>query len=986
MASSNNSKQFQFKNRNAYPLPHFDSSNRPLNNHLISPSHLLLSQRSKSFERDLDQDSIPFSKATFASNRNAFSPPPPSSISSIKNNLTITAQEKTPVATLRVLFDTNDVTKVERSVVHENNQRTKLTHRSPPPPPTTVTSISNSISRTSAPSTITSISTVAKSTSIQTPFKTITTQTTTISRNRIFSLGSITGNSEENSVKSINQPTISTVEPKEEKKNGYASEKSSAFGFSRRISLNGGNNNHDIKKQLYENSDNNNEQSLQSITSPRRSVVDTDSEAARSFTEIREFFQKQQEQQQPPDRSSLLKSTDSSNSRTNSSLFSRRLSKPEIPSLTNIPIQNNDYQSSSTNNTTPNHTSLNSPRYVEHSSDSSFSDEEEDFDQKHNDSSNSDLTDKLCKCIEELWTTEKTYVNTLYVLSSKLPAEVKRSCGTDDQLVVQFNSTYKPLLGALQAIYKLHCDTILPKITSYVNKSKISQETANSNVWSVLRDNSQFISVLYKDYYVRISESQAKLDDLCKSHSSLNDAMLNVQTMMGSLYPMTQLNCPNQRLLRYILCMKTYMKYLDKKPKEYELTKSIHDELDRIACDCQEALTVSSVVLNDLNDRLDNKFECYKDQRKLLWCGPLKKQSPRTNREVAQRYIILFSDCMLVCNEISQKKLEIKKELSIKNMTIDENHSTNNNNNNNNNMPLTMVNTTSSLLTDLPQQQHQQCRFRVNAIEKSYEFIADDEKDKQIWIKKIEQAIDEYSKRITHIVPRESRSSITASSNSNLLGFRAPTWVNDVDVSRCQLCNTKFPSFNIVRINVSNKHHCRACGKAVCNSCSSKKLTLEYNKTLGESRVCDVCYTELATPTKHASFTASSARTQSQGVTRDPDRTILFSDFRYESKSIWMALQEDFILHIYGARLDKAEDFAIKLDTICDCLCDRETYTITIRETITSKPHVFVLDTTHQMTYFDAWCEAIEAARASTCPSWYTKKRDSSDSGVSTRS
>ncbi|CAF4281890.1 unnamed protein product, partial [Rotaria sordida] len=37
---------------------------------------------------------------------------------------------------------------------------------------------------------------------------------------------------------------------------------------------------------------------------------------------------------------------------------------------------------------------------------------------------------------------------------------------------------------------------------------------------------------------------------LCKNYPLINDAMLKCQALLGNLYPITQLNCPNQRLLR----------------------------------------------------------------------------------------------------------------------------------------------------------------------------------------------------------------------------------------------------------------------------------------------------------------------------------------------------------------------------------------------------------------------------------------------------
>jgi hypothetical protein len=144
-----------------------------------------------------------------------------------------------------------------------------------------------------------------------------------------------------------------------------------------------------------------------------------------------------------------------------------------------------------------------------------------------------------------VYTTEKTYVGILYILSVKISSEVKRICGKDDGLVVLFNNTYRPLLGSLQSIYKLHYDVILVEFEKYITGH------SKENIWTVLGTNLKVIESIYKDYYVKYAEVQGKLDDLCKRYPSIHEAMLQCQTYLGNLYPLTQLNCANQRLLRY---------------------------------------------------------------------------------------------------------------------------------------------------------------------------------------------------------------------------------------------------------------------------------------------------------------------------------------------------------------------------------------------------------------------------------------------------
>jgi len=172
------------------------------------------------------------------------------------------------------------------------------------------------------------------------------------------------------------------------------------------------------------------------------------------------------------------------------------------------------------------------------------------------------------------------------------------------------------------------------------------------------------------------------------------------------------------------------MKYLDENSLEYEHTSFIHDELSHIATRCEEQLVISLAELNRLKIRMDNKPECF-DNQQLIWHGSLKKQSARKRNDITQLYIILFSECILVCEE-SGSKLEIKRQLSIENITVDIIESRQ--------LPPTTFHSTigQSPTTNI------YYPFRVNAVEKSYEFLVDKESDREKWVNKIRQTNENF--------------------------------------------------------------------------------------------------------------------------------------------------------------------------------------------------------------------------------------------------
>ncbi|KAF4123507.1 FYVE zinc finger [Geosmithia morbida] len=68
---------------------------------------------------------------------------------------------------------------------------------------------------------------------------------------------------------------------------------------------------------------------------------------------------------------------------------------------------------------------------------------------------------------------------------------------------------------------------------------------------------------------------------------------------------------------------------------------------------------------------------------------------------------------------------------------------------------------------------------------------------------------------------RRLDSSDTGASSRRSSDFAVPRWQPDVEVTYCPICHTQFNFF--VR-----KHHCRKCGRVVCNACSPHRIIIPY--------------------------------------------------------------------------------------------------------------------------------------------------------------
>uniref|UniRef100_A0AAV1TGE3 Myosin-like protein n=1 Tax=Peronospora matthiolae TaxID=2874970 RepID=A0AAV1TGE3_9STRA len=134
---------------------------------------------------------------------------------------------------------------------------------------------------------------------------------------------------------------------------------------------------------------------------------------------------------------------------------------------------------------------------------------------------------------------------------------------------------------------------------------------------------------------------------------------------------------------------------------------------------------------------------------------------------------------------------------------------------------------------------------------------------------------------------RKSSFRITRSSRAVALPrldvIQHTSWVNDEDRFSCHICNKRFNMFK-------RKHHCRACGEVICNSCSL------YHRIQSRSmRVCVSCvaFHSLDSPTSAGStgflrpgggsaHSSNSSRKTSNGSAADRNRSSTVSS------AVWM--------------------------------------------------------------------------------------------------
>ncbi|THD24358.1 FYVE RhoGEF and PH domain-containing protein 2 [Fasciola hepatica] len=196
--------------------------------------------------------------------------------------------------------------------------------------------------------------------------------------------------------------------------------------------------------------------------------------------------------------------------------------------------------------------------------------------------------------------------------------------------------------------------------------------------------------------------------------------------------------------------------------------------------------------------KIDGREMNFRHIPPLLREGPCKKIPRRSShKRNLDRHLFLFAG-YLVITEVANPigRYQVKSELLLSGMNFTE----------------------SELLFPV------KSAFRIRSMH-----LERSEKEKTEWWDDIQSAISEERGRKDSIIPISSTDKIEGTTATS-----AAEWVKDEQSTMCAECYAQFTVLN-------RRHHCRACGKVFCGSCSAYRAPIAY---LGGKvkRVCVIDY------------------------------------------------------------------------------------------------------------------------------------------------
>ncbi|KAM8930820.1 FYVE, RhoGEF and PH domain-containing protein 5 [Pelodytes ibericus] len=422
---------------------------------------------------------------------------------------------------------------------------------------------------------------------------------------------------------------------------------------------------------------------------------------------------------------------------------------------------------------------------------------------------------RTLRIVEDLLASEKIYVEMLKRLHTEFHASVLRVLGNEEEDGEE-ELRLRHGLSELQCIYLLHeeiSDELQERIQHWEENQKISDMFLSRE--SSFQHHTAFI--------VAFDKTTAALEDCSLKTSKIATIVREFERNLqrGQTSVKHELMKVVQRVFQYNMILTDYLNNLCPDWKEYE--------------DTQAAMSIVSEVADRANDSMRHGENLQKliqieysvrSQKSLLQPGrEFVKEGTLMKvcgKNVHPRHLFLMNDVLLYTYPQKDGKYRLKNTLSIPGMRVSR-----------------------------PIVENAENVLKIECMERCLMLSASSCSERDEWYSCISRTVQEYYKAPTvslyHSIELRERLGMC-------LGERPPSVLHMSHAVMCMNCGSDFTL-------TLRRHHCHACGKIVCRSCSRNKYPLKYLRDR-PSKVCNGCYTELQKRELAAMNVTSSPRLQ----------------------------------------------------------------------------------------------------------------------------
>ncbi|KAM8860796.1 FYVE, RhoGEF and PH domain-containing protein 6-like [Synchiropus picturatus] len=413
---------------------------------------------------------------------------------------------------------------------------------------------------------------------------------------------------------------------------------------------------------------------------------------------------------------------------------------------------------------------------------------------------------KIQHIATEIMSSEAVFVDVLKLLHVDFRDAVSRASQQSGRPVIE-DRLLNQILYSLPQLYELNQD-LLREL-----ESRVATWDEDSQLADIFLQKGPFLK-MYSTYIQEVEKNVALLEEQTEKNAAFRAVVRGFEASprCANLALRHYLLKPVQRIPQYQLLLREYLKNLPPDSVEHKNAEAALHVVKNVADHANDFMKQGDNFqkMIQVQCSLTGGHVIVQPGRLFVKEGTLKKLS---RKGMQPRTLFLFNDTLLYTTPAKSGQYTLNKVLSLAGMKVSK-----------------------------PSQEAYQNELLIESVERSFILSASSAAERDEWLEAISTAISEYTKKkITFITGKISEEvEIGENDNGCALGSKAPILVPDIRATMCMICTCEFTL-------MWRRHHCRACGKVVCKSCSSNKHCLEYMKNQA-ARVCDCCFIALNQP------------------------------------------------------------------------------------------------------------------------------------------
>mmetsp|Transcript_124780 Transcript_124780/g.186397 ORF Transcript_124780/g.186397 Transcript_124780/m.186397 type:complete len:518 (-) Transcript_124780:63-1616(-) len=261
------------------------------------------------------------------------------------------------------------------------------------------------------------------------------------------------------------------------------------------------------------------------------------------------------------------------------------------------------------------------------------------------------------KCLEEIYQTEKDYIDDLETLINVFIFPLRAMAILDDKSLYNVFSNVEVLINCNKEM--------LTQLEGTIQTTNVGDDVTIGSVFTALADYFK----MYKVFCANQQTSLTTVEFLIKKHPQFKKKLdvCHTDARCRGLFLQSFLIKPIQRVCKYPLLLRELIRYTPEDHPDWDPLQSAFSKINSVVADINEAQRQAEGLqrILDLQKMIDNVESLVAPGRNYVKEGEMSFYKSQKSKTAEKRHVFFFTDLILLTNRKGEKKFDHKLSVDL---------------------------------------------------------------------------------------------------------------------------------------------------------------------------------------------------------------------------------------------------------------------------------------------------------------------------------